>query len=74
MIPLSVFGTMAYDIIKNKNQFYFTPVYRNDKFGRNMYVFSLKHILESKLQSIVFKLESTEVGGKIVGWLRKKIN
>ena len=40
LIPLSVFGTMAYDIIKNKNQFYFTPVFKNNKFGRNMYVFS----------------------------------
>ena len=74
LIPLSVFGTMAYDIVKNKNQFYFTPVFKNNKFGRNMYVFSLKHILESRLQSIVYRIEATTVGGKVVGWLRKKIN
>ena len=41
LIPLSVFGTMIYDVIKNKNQFYFTPIYKEKTFGRNMYVFSL---------------------------------
>ena len=74
LIPLSVFGTMAYDVIRNKNQFYFTPIFKNNKFGRSMYVFSLKHILESRLHSIVYKIEATRIGGKAVGWLRKKIN
>ena len=74
LIPLSVFGTMAYDVIRNKNQFYFTPVFKNNNFGRNMYVFSLKHILESRLHSIVYKIEATKAGGKIIGWLRQKIN
>ena len=74
LIPLSVFGTMVYDVIRNKNQFYFTPVFKNNNFGRNMYVFSLKHILETKLHSIVYKIEGTKIGGKMVGWLRKKIN
>ena len=74
LIPLSVFGTMAFDVIRNKNQFYFTPVFKNNKFGRNMYVFSLKHILESRIHSIVYRIEATKAGGKIIGWLRQKIN
>ena len=74
LIPLSVIMSMAYDVIKDKNQFYFTPIFKNNNFGRNMYVFSLKHILKSKINSMVYKLESTTVGGKFVGWLRKKIN
>ncbi len=74
LIPLSVFGTMAYDVIKNKNQFYFTPVFKNNKFGRSMYVFSLKHTLESRLNFFIYRLEATKVGGKIVSWLRKKLN
>ena len=74
LIPLSVFGTMIYDVIKNKNQFYFTPIYKEKTFGRNMYVFSLKHILESNLHSLVYKIEATKLGGKVVRWLRKRVN
>lgn len=74
LIPLSVFGTMIYDVIRNKNQFYFTPLYKEKTFGRNMYVFSLKHILESNLHSLVYKIEATKLGGKVVRWLRKRVN
>ena len=74
LIPLSVIMSMAYDVIKDKNQFYFTPIFKNNNFERNMYVFSLKHILESRINSILYKIESTKTGGKFVGWLRKKIN
>ena len=73
LIPLSVIGTMAYDILRNKNQFYFTPIYKNNKFGRNMYIFSLKHILETNLKSIIYRIESTKIGGGLVGWFRKKL-
>ena len=74
LIPISVFGTMIYDVIRNKNQFYFTPIYKEKAFGRNMYVFSLKHILEIRLHSLVYKVESTKFGGKVVRWIRKRVN
>ena len=74
LIPISVFGTMIYDVIRNKNQFYFTPIYKEKAFGRNMYVFSLKHILETRLHSLVYKVESTKFGGKVVRWIRKRVN
>ena len=74
LIPISVLSSMMYDIIRNKNKFYFTPVYKEKRFGRNMYVFSLENILKTRLQTIVYKIESTKFGGKIVGWLRKKVN
>ena len=73
-IPISVSASMIYDIIRNKNMFYFTPVYEEHIFGRNMYVFSLKHIFKTRFQSIVYKIESTKIGGKVVAWLRKKVN
>ena len=34
----------------------------------------LKHILESRIHSIVYRIEATKAGGKIIGWLRQKIN
>ena len=74
IIPLTVCGTMLYDVMQKKNQFYFTPLYNGEEFGRNMYVFSLKHIFQSRINSIIFKIESTNFGGKVVGWLRKRVN
>ncbi len=74
LIPISVFSSMIYDVIRNKNKFYFTPIFKEKRFGRNMYVFSLENILKTGLQTTVYKIESTKFGGKIVGWLRKKLN
>ena len=67
-------STMIYDVLLKKNIFYFNPVFKGKTFDRSMYVFSLRHILESRLHSIIYRIEATTVGGKIVGWLRKKIN
>ena len=74
ILPISVMSTMIYDVLLKKNIFYFNPVFKGKTFNRSMYVFSLRHILESRLHSIVYRIEATTVGGKIVGWLRKKIN
>jgi len=74
LIPISVMGSMGYDIFRDKNKYYFTPIFKGKSFGRNMYVFSLKRIVETSLQSFVFKIEATKIGGKIVGWIRKKVN
>ena len=74
IIPISVMSTMIYDVLLKKNIFYFNPVFKGKTFDRSMYVFSLRHILESRLHSIIYRIEATTVGGKIVGWLRKKIN
>ena len=70
LIPLSVAISMIYDIYKEKNKFYFTPVYKEKRFGRNMYVFSLKHIVKTKLESLIFKLEKNSFGRKLVGLFR----
>jgi len=73
LIPLSVLASMAYDVVRDKNKFYFTPVYEKRKFGRNMYVFSLKHILHTQTKKLIFKVERTKLGGKVIGWIRKKV-
>ena len=72
LIPLTIMGTMAYDVLRKKNQFYFTPVLKKHNFGRNMYVFSLRQVFKSQLKSIVYKIESTRTGRRLVVWLRKK--
>ena len=72
LIPISILTSMLYDIIRNKNKFYFTPVYEEEHFGRNMYVFSFKKLVQNQLNSIVYKLEGTKLGGKLIGWMRKR--
>ena len=73
LIPLSVVASMVYDVIRDKNKFYFTPVYEKRKFDRNMYVFSLKHFLHTQTKKLIFKVERTKLGGKVLGWIRKKV-
>jgi len=73
LIPISVLACMVYDVIRDKNKFYFTPVYKKRKFGRKMYVFSLKHILHTQTKKLIFKVERTKLGGKVIGWIRKKV-
>ena len=70
LIPISVIISMAYDVFKEKNKFYFTPIYEENEFGRNMYIFSLKQVANTYLQSVVFKLERTNFGRKVIGWFR----
>ena len=73
LIPISVLTSMIYDLWKNKHEFYFTPVYEDKKFGRNMYVFSLGHITYGYTKKLIRKMENTKLGGKVIQWVRKKI-
>ena len=70
VIPTSVLLSMIYDVWKNKNEFYFTPLMEEKKFERNMYVFSFKHITKTQLSRIVYKIESTNLGNKLVRLFR----
>tara|TARA_B110000008_G_C16488993_1_gene371261 strand:- start:99 stop:548 length:450 start_codon:yes stop_codon:yes gene_type:complete len=70
LIPFSVFTSMIYDVYKNKNEFYFTPIYEKKKFGRNMYIFSFKNITRTYSKKIIFKIESSKFGNKVLGWIR----
>ena len=70
LIPISVLISMVYDVFKEKNKFYFTPIYEEKEFGRNMYIFSLRQVINNQLKSIVFKLEKTKFGSKVIGWFR----
>ncbi len=70
IIPTSVLLSMTYDVWKNKNEFYFTPLIENKKFERNMYIFSFKHIAKTQLSRIVYKFEGTKFGNKLIGRFR----
>ena len=70
VIPTSVLLSMTYDVWKNKNEFYFSPLIEEKKFERNMYVFSFKHITKTQLSRIVYKIESTNLGNKLVRLFR----
>ena len=70
VIPTSVLLSMTYDVWKNKNEFYFSPLIEEKKFERNMYVFSFKHITKTQLLRIVYKIESTNLGNKLVRLFR----
>ncbi len=70
LIPLSIITSMACDIVRNKNEFYFNTIYENKRFGRNMYMFSFSNIIKTQISRIVFKLENTSIGGKLVKFFR----
>tara|TARA_Y100001970_G_C14200365_1_gene840758 strand:- start:935 stop:1795 length:861 start_codon:yes stop_codon:yes gene_type:complete len=74
LIPITVLGSMIYDIVMDKNKFYFNPIYKENNFDRNMYVFSIKNIFSNQMKNVLYKIEGTKFGGKSIGWLRKKIN
>ena len=61
---------MGYDVFKEKNKFYFSSVFRGEDFGRNMYVFSVKQVIRSKMDEIIFQLEKNKFGKKVIGWFR----
>jgi hypothetical protein len=71
IIPISVLTSMIYDLWKQKHSFYFTPVYEENKFGRNMYVFSLKHKASTYTQRMIFRIEKTKFGNNVFRWIRK---
>jgi len=72
IIPTTVLSSMLYDLWRNKHEFYFTPVFENKIFGRNMYVFSLGNITYGYTNKLIFKIEKTKIGGKVIQWVRKK--
>ena len=70
IIPTSVLTSMIYDLWKQKQSFYFTPVYEEEIFGRNMYVFSLKHIAFTYAQRMKFRIKKTKFGNNVFRWFR----
>ena len=70
LIPLSVGFAMVYDIYRQKNKFYFTPVYEDKSFGRNMYVFSIENIVKKQFESVIFNLEKSKIGSKLLRLFR----
>tara|TARA_Y100000590_G_scaffold31989_2_gene35361 strand:- start:604 stop:1419 length:816 start_codon:yes stop_codon:yes gene_type:complete len=74
LIPLATGIAMVYDYFMDKRTFYFTPVLNDEIFGRSMYVFSLRNILGTVEENIVWRIEKTSFGGKVVRWIRKKVS
>ena len=74
IIPLSVFGSMVWDIYKDKRSFYFHPLEKDTQYPRTMYVFSPKHIVESFIQKTLVRVERSKIGKYIFSYLRKKFN
>ena len=72
LIPISVLGSMIWDIWKDKRSFYFHPVEKDEPYPRNMYVFSLKHITEAFILKTMRKIERTKIGRMFFGWIKKK--
>ena len=72
LIPLSVLGSMLWDIWKDKRSFYFHPIEKDVPYPRNMYVFSLKHITEAFIVKTFRRIERTKIGGILFGRIRNK--
>ena len=71
LIPIATGISMFYDHFMDKRSFYFTPVFKKEKFGRNMYVFSLRHILDTVGENLIWRVEKTKLGGKVIRWIRR---
>ena len=74
IIPLSVIGSMVWDIYKDKRSFYFHPLEKDTQYPRTMYVFSPKHIVESFIQKTLVRVERSKIGKYIFSSIRKKLN
>ena len=74
IIPLSVLGSMLWDIYKDKRSFYFHPLEKETPYPRTMYVFSPKHIVESFIQKSLVRIERSKIGKYIFSGIRKKLN
>ena len=74
IIPLSVLGSMIWDIYKDKRSFYFHPLEKDTPYPRTMYVFSPKHIVESFIQKTLVRIERSKIGNYIFSTIRKKLN
>lgn len=51
LIPLTIVGWMAYDIYFDKRTSYFRPLEREDRFPRDMFVFSVKRYIKNGLRN-----------------------
>ena len=74
LIPLATGIAMFYDYFMDKRSFYFTPIFKDESFGRSMYVFSLRHILNTIEENLVWRVEQTRIGGKVFRWIRQKVS
>ena len=74
IIPLSVLGSILWDIHKDKRSFYFHPLEKDTPYPRTMYVFSPRHIVQSFLQKTLVRIERTKIGSYIFSSIRKKWN
>jgi len=74
LIPISVLGSMLWDIYKDKRSFYFHPLEKNKPYPRTMYVFSPKHIVESFIQKTLVRVERSKIGKIVFSYIRKKYN
>ena len=72
IIPLSVVGSMLWDIYKDKRSFYFHPLEKDTQYPRTMYVFSPKHIVESFIRKTLVRVERSKTGKYIFSSIRKK--
>ncbi len=70
LVPSSILISMMYDIYKEKNKFYFNPIFKEKYFDRNMYVFSFKNIFNTMMRDIIYKVEKNKFGAKIVNLFR----
>ena len=74
IIPISVVGSMLWDIWKDKRSFYFHPLEKNKPYPRTMYVFSPKQIIESYVHKTLVRIERSKIGRFVFTKIRKKIN
>ena len=72
LIPLSVLGSMIWDIYKDKRSFYFHPLEKDTPYPRTMYVFSPKHLTEAFLKKSLIRIERSKIGNYIFSKIRKK--
>ena len=72
IIPLSVVGSMLWDIYKDKRSFYFHPLEKDTQYPRTMYVFSPRHIVESFIRKTLVRVERSKTGKYIFSYIRKK--
>jgi hypothetical protein len=57
IIPSSVIISMLYDYKKEKNIFYFTPLFKKKKFGRAMKIFSFKQMFKESYDKLIHKIK-----------------
>ncbi len=72
IIPISVVGSMLWDIWKDKRSFYFHPLEKSKPYPRTMYVFSPRHIIESFVHKTLVRIERSKIGRLIFTKIRKK--